>query len=130
MDQQVYKRVDKTGHTTTTKVNTVTTKTNILEQCLNKIDQRFDVIDRQQERSFQNMQHNINQDQEQFAQETQKKHEDLKIWMMQQWGNIGPEEEEPSSPTTLVIPSTSKRSRDTNTLTQSTYETSNLTEEI
>ena len=54
----------------------------------------------------------------------------MKIWMKQQWGNRGPEEEELSPPTTLVLPPTSKRSRDTSTLIQSTYETSNLTEEI
>ena len=80
------------------------------------------------------MQHTIKQDQAQFAQntrqETRKNHEDLKIWMMQQWGNRRPEEEEPSPPTTLNLPSTSKRSRDTSTLTQNTYETSNLIEVI
>ena len=79
------------------------------------------------------MQHNIKQDQEQFAQnirqETRKNTKDLKIWMKQQWGNRRPEEEEPSPPITLVLPSTRKRSRDTSALTQSTYETSNLTEE-
>ena len=50
--------------------------------------------------------------------------------MMQLWGNIRPEETEPSPLTTLILPSTSKRSRDTSTLTQSTYETSSLTDEI
>ena len=73
------------------------------------------------------MQHEIKQDQAQFAQnirqETQRNHEGMKIWMKKLWGNRGPEEEEPSPSTTVVLPPTNKRSRDTSTLTQSTYET-------
>ena len=50
--------------------------------------------------------------------------------MWEMFGKQGPAKAATSPPTTLVLPSTSKRSRDTSTLTQSTYETSNLTDEI
>ena len=46
------------------------------------------------------------------------------------FGKEGPAKAATSPPTTLVFPSTSKRSRDTSTLTQSTHETSNLTDEV
>ena len=127
-------QIAKDPKDTNTRVNTVTARTNTLEQCFHTIAQRFEVIDKQQEQSFQDMQHNIKQDQEQLAQnirqETRKNSEDSKQWMMKLWGDRGPEKEAPSPPTTLVLPSTSKRSRYTSTLTQSTYETSNLTDKI
>ena len=92
-----------------------------------------------QARALKAMQHSLEQGQEQVVRSTKKDREqdaakaaqerrsdndEMKQWMWTLFGKQG------SFPTTLDIPPTSKRSRDTSTLTQSTYETSNLTEEI
>jgi hypothetical protein len=131
-------QVTQAMESTNSRINTVTTRTKSLEHCLHKINQRFEESDKQQARAFQAMQHSFEQSQEhnfnrvqeqarqsqeQARQERQTDNVEMKQMMMELFKKYTP-------PTTLVLPTTSKRSRDPSTLTQSTYETSNLTDEI
>ena len=80
-------------------------------------------FEQSQEHKFNRVQEQARQSQEQARQERQTDNAEMKQMMMELLKKYAP-------PTTLVLPTTSKRSRDPSTLTQSTYETSNLTDEI